>query len=235
MNKLFSIIVIAVTFFGCQSNVQFNDNYFECQKDGALWRSINTKATVNSTGAFTISGYVDSETLTLKTGSTAKFTYVLGTANVANFANFVSSENKTYTTGLVAGVGPVDKIVLTNIGNSYVAASAVATTAVTGTGTGLKVDIIKTTTGGGIASLVINATGTGYAAGDIISIYNGSLTGIATAAIQNINSNGEITITDYSNGSITGTFKLNAVNATNTGVVNFQYGKFYKIPVTIVP
>jgi hypothetical protein len=235
MKKIISITLIAVAFFSCQTDVKFNEQYFEGQRDGIFWRSTNTTATVNTAGQLTLTGYVDLETLTLKTAATTKAIYLLGTSNTSNFASFISSENKLYTTNLISGTAPVSKITLTNPGNSYSVATGVATTAITGTGTGLKVDIVKTTSSGSISSVIINSTGTGYAAGDIVSIYNGSLTGIATVVIQNVNSNGEVEITDYSNGTVSGSFKLNASNATNTGIVNFQYGKFYKIPVTKVP
>ncbi len=231
MKKIISITLISVAFLSCQTDVKFNEQYFEGQRDGIFWRSTNTTATVNTAGQLTLIGYVDLETLTLKTTTATKATYLFGTSNTSNFASFISSENKLYTTSLISGTAPVNKITLTNSGNSYSVTTGVATTAITGTGTGLKVDIVRTTSSGAISSLIINSTGTGYAPGDIVSIHNGSLTGIATAVIQNINANGEIEITDYSNGTVSGSFKLNASNSTNTDVVNFQYGKFYKIPV----
>lgn len=235
MKKIISMTLIVVVLLSCQTDVKFNEQFFEGQRDGILWRSTNTTATVNTAGQLTLTGYVDLETLTLKTAATTKNTYLFGTSNTSNFASFISSENKLYTTSLILGTAPVSKITLTNPGNSYSVATGVATTAITGTGTGLKVDIVKTTSSGAISSVIINSTGMGYAAGDIVSIYNGSLTGIATVVIQNVNSNGEVEITDYSNGTVSGSFKLNASNATNTNIVNFQYGKFYKIPVTRVP
>ena len=46
---------------------------------------------------------------------------------------------------------------------------------------------------------------------------------------------GEIKITDYSSGTLTGTFKFNAVNdVTATKLTLFRNGTIYKIPVTIV-
>lgn len=50
--------------------------------------------------------------------------------------------------------------------------------------------------------------------------------------------NGQIIITDYDdvNKTVTGTFKFNAENIYNNPLVepilNFQYGNFYKVPVT---
>ena len=50
--------------------------------------------------------------------------------------------------------------------------------------------------------------------------------------------NGEIEITEYDtiNKTVTGKFKFNAenddVNSTAAKIVNFNYGGFYKIPVT---
>ena len=50
---------------------------------------------------------------------------------------------------------------------------------------------------------------------------------------------GQITITEYSNGTLSGNFNLKAVNTdtslTAPDAVSFKNGVFYKIPVTVIP
>lgn len=237
MKKIASIIVLALVFCGCQDDVKFNENYFQAQKDGALWRSTTTSASVSATAGFTITGSVDQETLTLKTTSPSVGTYILGTSNQNNLAWYISNDGRHYKTAIVPS--EVNKITLSNAGSGYLSTLSATTTATTGTGNGLKVDITVNASGS-VTSASVSVAGNGYKAGDIIAINNGGVAGNATIVIQNVvSSNGEIKITNYSNGTITGEFKFNAINTASTlllpDVVNYQYGKFYQIPVTVIP
>lgn len=46
---------------------------------------------------------------------------------------------------------------------------------------------------------------------------------------------GEIKVAEYSSGTLTGTFKFNAINEiTATKIKLFRNGTFYKIPVTVI-
>jgi hypothetical protein len=63
-------------------------------------------------------------------------------------------------------------------------------------------------------------------------------TGTVTFATGNGIGEGEIVIQEYDavNKTVTGTFKFNAENTDNNSlaapILNFQYGRFYKVPVT---
>jgi hypothetical protein len=237
MKNIFSLLVFSLAFTACQSDVSFNEKYFQGQKDGSLWRSATTTATVNAAGNFTLTGVLDQEKLVLTTAGVSNTTYILGTSDFRSAALYQSADGKQYETAAIAGTP--NKIVVSASGSGYTATFSASTTAVSGTGAGMKVDTTIDSFGG-IATAKISVLGNGYVAGDIISINKGLTTGDATFVIQNVsNSNGEITITEYTNGTISGTFKLNAVNLLSIGttpdLVNFQYGKFYKIPVKIIP
>jgi Family of unknown function (DUF6252) len=237
MKKRFSLIIFSMVLIACQSDVSFNEKYFQGQKDGVLWRSTSTTATVNAAGNFTLTGVVDQEKFVLTTAGVSNTTYLLGTSDLRSAANYLAADGKRFETAAIAGTP--NKILMNNSGSGYTATYSASTTAVSGTGTGLKVDTTVDSFGG-IATAKISVLGNGYVAGDIISINKGLATGNATFVIQNVsNSNGEITITEYANGTISGTFKLNAINLLSIGttpdLVNFQYGKFYKIPVKIIP
>jgi hypothetical protein len=237
MKKILSIAILSLTFFGCQSDVSFNEQFFQGQKDGSLWRSGGTTATVNSAGNFSITGTFDQEKLVLTTANANVGTYVLGTSDARNKAVYFAAGGSMFDTSAIAGAP--NKIVLSAVGSGYLTANSASTTAVSGSGIGLKVD--TTVDGsGGIATVRISVPGNGYVAGDVISVNKGLMTGNANFVIQNVaNSNGEIKITEYANGMISGDFKLNAVNPLSPllapELVNFQYGKFYKIPVTKIP
>ena len=73
-------------------------------------------------------------------------------------------------TGPGAGTGAVKSVVITDpqSGFSDGSVSAVATTAISSSGTGLKVNIVIS--GGQLSSATVNAAGTGYANGDTVSV-----------------------------------------------------------------
>ena len=81
-----------------------------------------------------------------------------------------------------AGSGAVKSVVITDpqSGFSDGSVSAVATTAISSSGTGLKVDIVIS--GGQLQSADVNAGGTGYATGDTVSV-NGYTDTVLTVTI----------------------------------------------------
>ena len=154
MKKLFLYITLLFALTSCQDNVTFNSPSFQGQKDNVFWRAVDSKATLAS-GFLTIEGLTRNEKVSLKTSSTNKGTYFLGT---------ITSNTATY---------------------------------------------ILTDTNGTITFT------TGFGVGE-----------------------GQIVITEYDavNKTVTGTFKFNAENVDNNplagSVLNFQYGHFYKVPVS---
>ena len=166
------------------------------------------------------------ETVTLETSSTDPGIYVLGTTNQENFATYsndVDSFSDYYDTGLYSG--PAFKVsAMINRGTAYQANSAGAQTT-GGSGSGLRV--ATTTLNGAVTSITLVSRGSGYRAGDLITIVGGNNN--ARFKVVNVQqSNGEITITEVSNGQYTGKFKFNVVDEEGE-VVTFSEGVFYKV------
>ena len=79
---------------------------------------------------------------------------------------------------------------------------------------------------------------------DLSKINNGDVTysfaidGVTTGyeSVLNIDNPGVIAITEYDGQTISGTFRFNLKNIDDSSqeakIVNFQYGNFYKVPVT---
>jgi hypothetical protein len=222
--------------------VKFNNPALEGQKDNVFWKAIDSKATLIN-GILTIEGSLRNEKLTLtipapKTkinylDKKSHVTYFLGTAGpniMSSYVESVSTANSPKYQTLVRP-GPVQNVLLSFAGLGYVSTTA-ATTG--GTGLGLKVNLLVTSLGA-ISKVSVTAAGSGYIAGDIITILGGN--GKAKLIVQNVAmSNGEIVITGYDgvDNIVSGTFKFNAVNTNNDPlakpVIKFQYGNFY-IPV----
>ncbi|WP_291106640.1 DUF6252 family protein, partial [Flavobacterium sp. UBA6195] len=96
-----------------------------------------------------------------------------------------------------------------------------------GSGSGLRV--ATTTNIGNVNSITVVSRGTGYRAGDLITIVGGN--NDATFQVVNVQqSNGEVTITEVLDGRYTGKFKFNVVDEEGE-VVTFSEGVFYKVPL----
>ena len=95
-------------------------------------------------------------------------------------------------------------------GTGYSAATGVATTG--GTGTGLTVDIVGS---GGITNVTINNGGTGYTAGDTITISGGN--GDATIDIATVATNATLSLTDITTMEVGGT--VTGATSGTTGII----------------
>lgn len=235
MKKLV-LLFFGILLFGCTDDVVFNNPSVQGRLDDVFWRAVNSNGTL-SNNSVTINGQTASESLSLTfplpTGSSGTATYNLGTTNQNVTASVVKTiENEFdifYETQNVRGpVENIDRIL--NGGTGYNAQAGVPTTG--GSGTGLKV---RTTVELGVVKTVtVVFAGTGYKAGDIITITGGNNN--ATFRILNVQgSNGQIKVTEYDpvNKTISGTFRFNAKNIEDNPLggesVNFQDGVFYKI------
>lgn len=234
MKKLISSIAVLIAFSSCQQDVKFNNPSFQAQKDNALWRATDSKATLSSSGKLTIQGFTDHEVVTLETAAKNIGTYVLGTTTIANAASYVYSEGTNYLEYQTIVVpGTVNNIILTAAGTGYSDGNSVITSG--GTGVGLKVNITVNASGG-VSKVKVSSPGNGYKAGDIITINRVAVVGDAKFIVQNVSkSNGEIQITEYDGATISGNFKFNAIltdgGSTDPEILNYQYGVFYKVPV----
>ena len=224
MKKFLFLFLSAIVFTSCEKSVEFNNPAFQGLIDGSVWKASSSSATKSVSGAITIKGIAAAGNVELNLNSTALGTRVLGTTNVLNFASYTLNAFN-YTTGITPS--SVNKITLSAGGTGYTTSSLVPTSG--GFGSGLKVDIIANTSGV-VTSVVVNAPGNNYRAGDLVTIASGNTN--ARFIVQNVaNSNGEITITQYDGATISGNFKFTAYDAVSRKTAGCQNGVFYKIPV----
>ena len=228
MKKYLFLFLSLIVLTSCEKSVEFNNPAFQGLIDNSIWKATSFSATKNASGALIIKGIAAAGTVELNLNSTALGARVLGTSNIANIASYTldsASSKFNYTTGITSS--SVNKIVLLAEGTGYSTSNLVLTTG--GSGSGLKVDI-NANTNGVITSVLVNAPGDNYSAGDIITISTGNAN--ATFMVQNVaNSNGEIAITEYDGTTISGNFKFTAFDAINKKTTGCQNGIFYKIPV----
>jgi hypothetical protein len=228
MKKLFSLLVILFLASSCSEEVKFNNPGFQALRDDVIWQGIDVNAYISEDGSLRIVALAEDGDLELYTSDSEVGTYYLGSTanNGANYNYTLNGANINYSTENTFGpILNISNLVLSN-GLNYVAGNNVPTTSTNG-GSGMRVNT-TVNENGEITSVKISSPGSGYEAGDVITITGGD----GTAKFKILS---EIKITDFSNGTVTGTFKLTAKNLspTNAGgeLVNFQYGAFYKIPV----
>ncbi|CAM3881356.1 DUF6252 domain-containing protein [Flavobacterium branchiophilum] len=234
MKKISMLTVAIVSLLSCQKDIKVDNPTFQGEKDGLFWQANSFKATINTAGKLTITGTKDNETLTISTSSKNLGTYTLGTTDTNTYASFITSGTVSYSKYETAvTTGMVSKVLLTNGGTGYTSGSSVGTTG--GTGQGLRV-YIQVSNLGGITQIKVTSPGNGYKSGDVITIDRGTAVGDAKFIVQNVmSSNGEIIIKSYDGATISGEFKFNAKlttgSFTDAGVLNYQHGFFYRIPI----
>ena len=80
MKKILPTLLILLTFFGCQDNIQSSSPALKGLQNGDFtWRSTYSTVVVDASTGLTISGTDDAGTLTLKVPTVAIGTFVLGT------------------------------------------------------------------------------------------------------------------------------------------------------------
>jgi hypothetical protein len=232
MKRILSFIAIAIVFSSCQENVKFNNPGFQGLKDDVFWRANDAIGSIDANGKLKIQAYTEYETLTLNTNSPLVGTYVLGTTNQNNSAEYMSNFNDVLSEyATIAVPGPTGTVSIVNGGSGYSSGTSIATTG--GLGSGLTINIIGNASGV-VSSVTVASRGSGYLAGDIVTITGGNVN--CRVKINNVqNSNGEIVITEYDdvNKTVSGKFKFNAARTGVFGnpILNFQYGEFYKTPI----
>ncbi len=249
MKKIISLFVIAFAFSSCQNEIKVNNPGFQVYKNNALWRADNATAYLHTDGSITITGTSDNQNLIVSVSSKSIGKYYLGTTNSLDKVTFNSTTNgsiTSYNTDPVHGVVSTISDVLSP-GTGYTADctmsngvyNCLASHSTTGgSGVGLKV-AIATDTNGAVSYIKVVSTGdNNYFPGDVITISGGTTP--ATFTIVNVrSSNGIVEITGNSNGTITGSFKCNALNAdttlTNPDILSLTYGAFYQLPLVVVP
>jgi hypothetical protein len=232
MKKFFALITIFYLVSSCSDDVKFNNPGFQAYREGVLWRGVDVRATKSSAGVLTLTASIQDEDLELTSASSNVGTYLLGTTNLNSVATFVTKyggEVKSYDTTPIQG--PVAKISgLSPSGTGYLSSNSAATTG--GLGSGLTVKVTANNDGV-ITEIRLASPGNNYKSGDLITITGGNNN--AKFRVLNVEgSNGEIKITNSSNGTISGEFKFNASYFdldSGQEIVNFQNGAFYNIPI----
>lgn len=243
MNKFFYFLFLAFILTSCEDSVTFNNPSMQGKLDNVFWKANAVTGSVNASGIVTLHGVTLKETMDLTfplpTNAQGTATYTLGTTNQNIFASvlkrFETDIEVPYLTSTV--LGPVAIISTpTNGGTGYTATGGAETSG--GSGTGLKVR--TTVLQGVITQIEVVFSGTGYKAGDLITVVGGGNN--AKFRVVNVEgSNGQIKITEFNSieGTITGSFRFNATNVEDNPIgestLNFQEGVFYKIKLNSAP
>jgi hypothetical protein len=105
MKKSFLFIIVLLTLISCEEDVRFNNPSFQGIKDNVFWRAIVSTASVGANGSLVIEAYSGNEIITLKTTSTAKGTYFLGTSDSKTAVYILKDANGTLTFSTSLGKG----------------------------------------------------------------------------------------------------------------------------------
>ena len=234
MKKILGFFTIISLFVNCANEVRFSEPGLQANKNNVVWRAFEIKGSRNADGSVTIVANADDGSITLKIASSAKGKYVLGTTNSNNKAShtIVLSSGMPYIFDTTPIAGPAAAISSLFSGGTAYTASTNAATTTSGVGSGLTVS--TTVSAGTVTKATILSPGNNYFTGDVITIVGGN--NFANFAVLNVEeSNGEINITDNSDGTLTGTFQFNAksptANLNGSQNVGFQNGNFFRIPL----
>jgi hypothetical protein len=109
MKTTFLFIIVFFTLNSCQEDVRFNDPSFQGVKDNVFWRAVVATASIGANGSLIIEAYRGNEIITLKTSSTVKGTYSLGTSDSESVVYTLSDADGTLTfaTGIGKGDGEI--------------------------------------------------------------------------------------------------------------------------------
>lgn len=229
MKKLVSLFVLVFVFSGCSNEVTTNTPGFQAFKDDTLWRAIDVSAYVSIDGHVRIVAMAQNEQVEINMSSTNVGTYYFASVDDENTAEYSVTYDGDFLRYLTYDLnGPILNINNPVIigGTGYSENFNVSTNSLSG-GSGMTVDT-TVDDNGFVTGVLINSNGSGYEAGDVITINGGDNN--AKFKILSV-----IEITDNSNGTITGTFRFTAKNAipnpTVNELVSFQYGAFYQLPL----
>jgi hypothetical protein len=228
MKKIFSIVALTLLLVSCENDIKTNSPAFQGEKDNVFWRAADSKVKINADGTVSINAYTDKELVTL-TVPNAVGSYNLGTLDQDSNASYSYNNERTfsyYETSLIEG--PVFKLAgIVSAGTGYASLDGNNVNTSGGSGNGLTLSI-EANTAGGITKATIASRGTGYEAGDVVTVNGGNNN--ATVRILNImKSNGVVEIKKIEGNAYTGNFSFNAVDEQGN-VVNFNGGNFYKVP-----
>lgn len=223
MKKIGTLLLIVLSFSSCINDVTLNDPAFATYINSSYKQANQASVSLNGNGGLVFSASFNEGLLTMNTSDVTIGTYFAGSQNQSTYASFIGA-NGTFTSDEMSG-----PVFLTNLiapGSGYSNATNVLTTG--GSGSGFLVDI-EANTDGEITDYTVVARGSGYLAGDVVTIDLGN----QNAEIEIVNvqqSNGVITITNFENGLYTGTFSLNLTDEEGN-TTTLSDGNFYRIPI----
>ena len=105
MKKAFLFIIVLFALISCEEEVSFNNPSFQGVKDNVFWRAIASTASLGVDGSVVIKGYSGNELITLKTSSTLKGTYYLGTSDSKTAVYELTDASGTLTFATSVGKG----------------------------------------------------------------------------------------------------------------------------------
>ena len=227
MKKIFGLLTFSIILNACQDDVTFNNPGYQATINNEIWKSNSSKATLDRSGVLTIEGISTENRLLLLTEKSTVGTYTLGTSSQASGITYypLNDSNNTYTTGVTKA--PVSSIKISTNGTGYSTASIVATSG--GSGTGLKVNI-TTNAAGQVIAATISVAGKDYLPGDRVVITGGN-NDAELEILTTSKSGGEISITENTGNTVSGTFKFTAFNETTGDIISCRNGVFYKVPI----
>ena len=122
MRKFIYFYVLAINFFSCQEDVQFNNPAIQAQKQGVLWRASEFKVSLTSNGEVVILGSKGLESVTLKTTTITPHTSIFGVdaSNFGEYNNNVVGFKGNYSTGFNGGSG---QLIISNYENNTITGS----------------------------------------------------------------------------------------------------------------
>jgi hypothetical protein len=223
--KKYILLLLMALLYSCEKNIENNNSStLQAKINNSFWKSISTNTSTTTTNSLIIQGTDNVDQLTINLNSNNLGIYPLGTKDQTNSLSYKKATNNNYETLLFPS--PVKTCVIYEKGTGYEPNFEASTTG--GSGTGLTVETAVNPEGG-IDYIGIKNQGTDYIAGDIVTISGGN-SDATIEIIDVVKSNGEVIITENSNGLISGKFKFIAVN--NLGeTISGKEGFFYKIPL----
>jgi len=110
MKKIFAsilLVVAAISLSSCTEEVTRNSPALEGMKDDVRWRARASEATISESGAVTLVGLTQFETLTMTVPSAAPGTYTFGTSDIykVTYSYQRDGQELLYTTGNGVGDG----------------------------------------------------------------------------------------------------------------------------------
>ncbi|WP_299366188.1 DUF6252 family protein [Winogradskyella sp.] len=97
MKKLILLTLIFLTAYGCGDEVEFNSPAFQGDRANQLWRARAFSASIEVSGALTITGTNNVETINLRVPSAIEGTYVVGNVNAIE-AEYIDAFGTVFST-----------------------------------------------------------------------------------------------------------------------------------------